>query len=215
MILSLDDNNISTLDPNVFSPLTRLSSLDLSGNKILELSHSMFQFMPQLKDLLLNNNHISSWNASILANNQQSTYIWLDGNQIRNVEINSFTNLRNLVTLRIGDKIETIPALMNPEELKNLTLYHNPIKEVTAASFQKLIGISKIEKELFTGANNLIFRATGNTCGVSSGVTVFNKDQFEKDIVPILNKCLNLAVSSKINALLLTFSSTLAFLMAF
>lgn len=291
--LSLSANNIATINMNIFAQLSQLEILELSDNKIMDLSHTTFQFMPLLSQLSLDGNQIASWNSSILASNQQLEIIRLNGNKIQNLDGNTFSGLPNLITLLIGNNIETIPMFVNPGELKNLSLSNNPIKEVSAISFQNLRTLEKlyldfcqienvnfeqdagsflqelrllsltnnritnlkayafsmlatletlylsgnqiqrlnantirpimqmrlldvsgnrinrIERGLFDGANNLTFRATGNVC-VSKDVTVLNSAQFDRDIVPVIITCLNFAIVTKVNTLLLILTASLA-----
>lgn len=50
--LDLSDNNMTTIDPEVFSYLTKLETLDLSGNRF-DMSLSFFDNLKQIKNLKL------------------------------------------------------------------------------------------------------------------------------------------------------------------
>ena len=57
--LDLSNNLMNSLDPEVFSFLSRLETLDLSGNG-LNISKSIFKHLNELKDITIYRNQVSA-----------------------------------------------------------------------------------------------------------------------------------------------------------
>ena len=109
--LSLWANNITTGELIKLKGLSKLTSLILSNNQILDIPEGIFVNMSKLEELVL------------------------DSNKISNIDKEAFKGLENLRDLLIAEnKINNIDACKNLKHLKNLHVDHNAIKTLEPIS---------------------------------------------------------------------------------
>lgn len=224
-LIRLDGNQIRQVDPFAFTNLPNLVTLNILGNNFGSIP--VLQNPGQLKNLTLNQNPIKVVMGAQFTSLRTLGRLDLDDCQIDvvNFELSTGNFLPELYFLSLtNNKISSLQQNVFTMLISLQTLYlnGNQLQVLNANSFRpiaqlRLLDVSrnritKIEKELFTGASNLVFKATGNTCLVSREVTITDGDQFEKDVVPVLKTCLNNATSSKVSLILLALSVYVAFL---
>lgn len=219
-VLRLDGNKINNINVNTFSRLPNLITLLIGDN---------FETVPtlenpgQLLDLTFSKNPIREVKAISFQNLRTLERLYLDYCQIENVDFDQDdgTFLQELRILSLtNNKITNLHAYAFSmlATLEALFLNGNQIQRLNANAIRpimqmRVLDVSRnqiniVEREIFDGARNLTFKATGNIC-VNSDVTVLNSAQFDRDIVPVIIKCLNSANASKVKIILLASSAIL------
>lgn len=118
--ISLDDNQISIIEPKSFDRLRNLTFLGLTGNQLVALPPGTFDGLQHLVELQLNWNKIATLDRHCFSSLLQLRILQLEHNKISSVAPETFTNM-SLVELSLkSNKLENIPAgIFN--SLTNLT----------------------------------------------------------------------------------------------
>lgn len=125
-------------DMSSIKDLTKLDTLDIIGNKIEDVS--VLKNIPELKMFNASDNKIKD--ISVLKNNSKLELLYLNKNEIENVDV--INNLTKLLDLGLSDNKITDFDFSKLENLKELQLSNNSIKDI--ASLSKL---SKLEQLRF------------------------------------------------------------------
>ena len=125
-------------DMSSIKDLTKLDTLDIIGNKIEDIS--VLKNFPELKMFNASDNKIKD--ISVLKNNSKLELLYLNKNEIENVDV--INNLTKLLDLGLSDNKITDFDFSKLENLKELQLSNNSIKDI--ASLPKL---SKLEQLRF------------------------------------------------------------------
>lgn len=137
--LSLKNNSLVEIKAGVFNNL-KISSLDLSGNKITTISSNALNDLTNLLNINLADNQISNWNSEWFYNTPLLSRISLQNNLITELNENAFKNLQGdkhyfslPLTLNVVlsyNKITNISpnALKNIKNINNLWLDNNLLK---------------------------------------------------------------------------------------
>ena len=144
-------NTIKLLRDNTFSQLKSLLMLDLSGSQINEARDKAFYGLEQLSTLKLNDNRFVAIPKQLPASLR---FLYLDGNQIRTIPSNVFSNLAQLQELRLTDNsILTLEsgAFNGLVNLKTLKLYNNNINTLPGTVFSPFVRLISLD----LGKNNL------------------------------------------------------------
>ncbi|KAM0680769.1 hypothetical protein GINT2_001042 [Glugoides intestinalis] len=176
--LSLVNNNIKELQPNLFNNLQKLEYLNLTSNKLTEFPSCVFDGLVNLKSLWLEDNNIKELQPNIfnnlqkleslnLSNNKLTEIpscvfdglvnlieLWLEHNNIKELQPNIFNNLQKLESLYLSNnKLTEFPegVLRKLRSLQELSLSKNEIKSFPIGSFT---GLKKL-KSLFLSNNKL------------------------------------------------------------
>ena len=112
--LSLQDNEITSIQPGIFSNLTQCQRLNLDNNMITELRPGMFDGLVSLWELKLSNNAISIIESGTFLPLENIIHLYLNGNEISTVQADIWIGLASI---------------------KHLYLQHNRIKELSVDSF--------------------------------------------------------------------------------
>jgi uncharacterized protein YjbI with pentapeptide repeats len=150
--LSMQHNQISSIEPDTFGKLTNLTRLDLRGNQISSIEPGTFGGLTNLTRLHLWHNQISSIDGGDFSGLTNLTRLHLRENQISNIESEAFIGLRSLSWLELsGNQISSI----EPGTFGGLT-------SLTAIELQ-YNQLSSIESGVFSGLTNLnVLRLSGN-----------------------------------------------------
>ncbi|KAM0680290.1 hypothetical protein GINT2_001676 [Glugoides intestinalis] len=173
--LSLQNNNIKELQPNIFNNLQKLESLDLSKNKLTEFPSCVFDDLTNLKSLSLQNNNIKELQPNIFNNLQKLEYLRLYNNKLTEFPSCVFDGLVNLklLSLQNNNIKELQPNIFNNiQKLEYLRFYNNKLTEFPSCVFDGLVNlkllslennnIKELQPNLF---NNLQKIESLNLCG--------------------------------------------------
>ncbi|XP_053605406.1 chaoptin isoform X2 [Plodia interpunctella] len=181
--LDLSENNIEFIDPFAFAELHSLTTLkmangladtvkilpfeplkalielqhlDLSNNKLKNVPDTSFHFLFKLKSLNLQDNDIEHFSKGTLQFDihGQLESICLSHNRMRQVEMHTFVDLKELQEISIEDNlIETIQrrAFTGLDNLQKINLRGNRIYGISEEAFQNIPAL----KELDISFNNL------------------------------------------------------------
>jgi Leucine-rich repeat (LRR) protein len=137
--LILDYSNITNLDNDIFSNLTQLRILFLSGNKITNLDKDIFSNLTQLRILYLSDNKITNLDKDIFSNLTQLQQLDLSNNNISHLDEDIFSNLSQLENLILSDNnLTNIENFSNLTQLQMLDLYNNKLTNLDKDIFKNL-----------------------------------------------------------------------------
>ncbi|KOB65276.1 Leucine-rich transmembrane protein [Operophtera brumata] len=110
--LSLAYNEIKQIPKDAFEELTFLTELDLSNNYISDLTAEPFCNLTNLETLRLNHNKIKNLNGAV-NNLQNLKHLYLRGNQIDNIDMESLKIIIHLETFDVSlNHLEKIKPMM-------------------------------------------------------------------------------------------------------
>lgn len=143
--LSLANNQINYVDPAIFQPIQNLEILNLNNNLIRGVTAETFRLLPLLTNLTLNANNITTWSSTFHNSSQALQELRLDRNEISSLSDDTFANLPQLKTLRVGDLINELPIFNGLNSLEELWLTDNKLKVVSADSFKNLVSLRMLQ----------------------------------------------------------------------
>ncbi|XP_013188195.1 chaoptin isoform X2 [Amyelois transitella] len=175
--LDLSENNIEFIDPFAFAELHSLTTLkmangladtvkilpfeplkalielqhlDLSNNELKNVPDTSFHFLYKLKTLNLQDNDIDHFSKGTLQFDihGQLESICLSHNQLRQVEMHTFVDLKELQQISIEDNlIETIQrrAFTGLDNLKVIKLRGNRIYGISEEAFQNIPALKELD----------------------------------------------------------------------
>ncbi len=159
--ISLSNNSIDCIKPNVFQAYNNVETLDLSKNMFRYLIQVYFNGLTNLKVLLLNENHIESFDSN--AFDQLNNLIFLDLST-NLLQLNSnetyFAGLVNLENLNIANnrlKNDALSKFLLLPNLKKIDLSRNLIDNIVENVFQKALVEIKLDGNLLSNLNFSIF----------------------------------------------------------
>ena len=120
----------SSIDPEAFSNLKQLISLDLSGNGINSLKRSCFSGLDKLKYLNLSQNRFESIGENVFSSLKNLRVLDLSENKMDELNANSFEGLSNLQFLDLKEnklKIFDLRILDYIGQIKSIDLSKNTI----------------------------------------------------------------------------------------
>ena len=105
--LKLANNSLSTLEETIFSGLSSMKTLDLSGNRLTSthISKRLFQDLQQLKELYLDHNDLSNFEESdevFVPMAGTLAVLKLNHNNIKVISNRTFLSLNNLLELNLS-----------------------------------------------------------------------------------------------------------------
>lgn len=110
--LILSFNKIVNIPQDAFEELTFLTELDLTNNQITDLTVEPFSNLTNLEILRLNNNFIKNLNGAV-NNLQNLKHLYLRGNQIENIDVESLKIIIHLETFDVSwNQLEKIIPVM-------------------------------------------------------------------------------------------------------
>lgn len=168
IVLKISHNQLVSIDSTLFNDLISLQVLDLSNNRIETISPLAFQSLKNLVTLDLSKNSISQ-----ISSHLNSLFVlrnlYLDSNQLRQIDNHSLKNLTSLQDLGLANNaLEKVPTGIPPRIL-SLDLGENTINTLNNESFEgmsQLIGLRLV--------GNRITELPEGFCKHLSKVTVLN-----------------------------------------
>lgn len=125
--------SIEELDPAVFSKLTKLSTLNISGCQLEQLPGVIFSNNTQLRTLDASKNKLSALPGDIFVALTRLTYLSLAGNYMRVIRPDAFQHLPTLEELALG--LPHMESSLDGIERDDLG---NPLTELPAGLFRGL-----------------------------------------------------------------------------
>ncbi|XP_048404634.1 wu:fc23c09 [Stegostoma tigrinum] len=164
--LMLNSNNISTMPSNVWANCKNLRIISLNDNRIRDESIPPDTFKPlhNVHTIKMNHNQLTAVPINLSTSLRE---LYLEGNQIRKIPDNVFTNCSALIYLglhdnRLNNKGITEKAFQNMTKLEYLDLSKNALAAVPKLlprSLKKLIlqanGITTVRRDAFPNMVNL------------------------------------------------------------
>lgn len=161
--------NLQKIDPDVFSNLKQLVSLDLSYNIIETLDRRLFSSLINLESLYLNNNHLKTLEGNIFSDLMNLKKLDLYYNKLEALNVNSFVGLENnLKELDLNNnRLEIInrDVFSNLKQLVSLNFCNNSIESLDKRPFFGLINletliiscnrIKRLDDYIFSNLKNL------------------------------------------------------------
>ncbi|KAG5668563.1 hypothetical protein PVAND_016500 [Polypedilum vanderplanki] len=165
--LTIDNNEIETIDENSFDDLNELVFLDLSQNKIKNFDPRIFKSTLKLTYLNLSLNQIISLIADHLKFLSKLKFLDLSYNKITNLNSNVFENSKNLENLRLNsNQIKNLPLGIfdKTENLKEIILSSNELTTLNSDIFNNLINLKFISLSYnkFTTLDENLFKNNKN-----------------------------------------------------
>lgn len=165
--LFLYHNNFTEINI-VFKLSPKLTSLDLSRNKIISLKDDLFNGLDNLKTLSLYSNRLTMLQRDVFRNLPNLNSLELSFNRLHSIAEDAFVSLGNLSHLSLAMNNLTFLSqnlFRNNTMLKSLRLGHNPLHQLSDAffaSFKQLQEINlsntslvNLPEKLFQGGGNL------------------------------------------------------------
>ncbi|KAM0680529.1 hypothetical protein GINT2_001217 [Glugoides intestinalis] len=154
-IRELDINNIKELEKIsdlLFDDLTNLESLSLVNNNIKELQPNIFEKLQKLKSLWLYDNKLTEFPEGILSELGSLQTLDLSKNEIKSFPIGSFTDLTNLKILFLSNNklTEIPPSILSLTNLEALGIASNNLTSVP-----KEIGNMSRLRDLYLDCNSI------------------------------------------------------------
>lgn len=150
--LIIRNDSIKFMEPKLFERLPNLICLDLSGNDLSTFNASTFFGLSRLKTLILSGNQL------IELENDPPPFLYLDNlekldlsyNKIKTLHVNSFKGLINLKSLNLqNNQLKAISRLFyHLSNLLHLTLSNNPLEELDVTEIESLSTLSIVSANL-------------------------------------------------------------------
>ncbi|XP_035662014.1 uncharacterized protein LOC118406219 [Branchiostoma floridae] len=152
--LSINYNNISLLNSEMFSQLINLTFLSMTNNYIVDLESGVFESLMSLEDLKLDNNNIEKIPNGAFSGLVNLRSLYLDFNNIHIISAGAFSVMTNLERLYLTkNKLRTLheTTFDNLMLLNTLSLNLNSITELPGQIFSTCVQL----ENLFLDSNNL------------------------------------------------------------
>ncbi|XP_062403776.1 leucine-rich repeat and transmembrane domain-containing protein 2-like [Sardina pilchardus] len=146
-VLQLSRNNLSALEPGVFSSIASLQSLDLSSNNISVLHVRAFANLSRLERLDLSSNPVLSLPVGIFGELGRLTELVLSDTSLRALGADLFQGLTQLRRLDLSlNRLTALPRglLGGLQELTWLSLAANGLRSVQRAQFEPLAELQSL-----------------------------------------------------------------------
>lgn len=167
--LILSNNNIETIEADVFEGMTNLEYLDVSNNNLSSIDISM---LSKLKVLILNNNNLTSLDVSNMV-----TTGYGDQNSLLNVSHNDFADFASiqLPNARSDSKFDIIGYSNNFTDIISLT-----------GKFNYVLGLQGVNNSTIDQSEDIKYYNTGD---ITLGVRIYKitHDQNGDDIETLVS----------------------------
>ena len=139
--LILTENRLSNLSSDVFTNLTSLKMISLTGNFLKSLPVGLFQYLSNLTELFLDKNHLTTLHTNLLKGLHKLKVLNVARNEIKVIPKHLLHDLLSLNKLYLNyNNLSTLPReLLN--SLRNLTRFyvsHNELKVLPISIFRNL-----------------------------------------------------------------------------
>ena len=153
--LSLDNNQLSTLPPEVFTGLTALETLSLHSNRLSTLPPEVFTGLTALETLSLHSNRLSTWPPELFAGLTALAELYLGVNDFRSLPAGLFSGLTALEVLTLSDaQLRSLPAgiFAGLTALDALWLHDNLTEPISIPISLVRVGTQHFKVKVPTGA---------------------------------------------------------------
>lgn len=143
--LNIRSNGIS-LSQNLFRPLERLETLEISHNHMTNISGNLFSHLTFLRKLSLWQNNVTRFSKDLFSGVNVLEELDLSSNGLNELPSTIFTPLRKLKKLTLfSNKFSTLPSNLfkNNEGLDTIIIFNNDVK------------LKYLPKGIFSGLNQL------------------------------------------------------------
>lgn len=166
--LDLSNNELASLETNLFKDLVYLETVWLCNNKIEKIHSDFFNDLIHLKHLSLSNNRMEIVNAHLFKSLTNLTHLFLANNKINSIDREAFKSLRNLTRISLLKNCLTSiedDIFTGLSCLKEINLSENQLTHLNSNQFRGLSKMIKInlshnnlihlDSDLFSGLVNL------------------------------------------------------------
>ncbi len=146
-------HKLSSLNANIFSPLTALTTLQLQNNDLSSLPNGVFSGLTDLKSLRLDYNNLGSLNANLFSNLSALIRLDLDNNSLSSLPDGIFSGLTELTTLKLaGNTVDPLPITIS---LESITSGLFRATAHTGAPFSMPLPLQVVNGTIDGGASNI------------------------------------------------------------
>lgn len=143
--LQLQGNSVTMLNRTVLRGLSSLRNFDLGDNSISDLSTGMFQEMAELQFLHVNKNNLTEIKNNTFIGLQNLVALDLRGNRIRTIEKGAFSHFASLAELDLSNnRLSEIPSFSNATTLQSLDLSSNNIQSLSSVALKGLQNLQNL-----------------------------------------------------------------------
>ena len=145
--LILNAKDINSLQPDDFSGLMVLHTLDLGRNELSSLPDGVFSGLTALHTLLLPNNGLISLPDGVFSGLTALENLWLGGNALSSLPDGVFSGLTALQSLDLGgNALSSLPdgVFSGLTALNKLTLYYNELSSLPDGVFSGLTALTHL-----------------------------------------------------------------------
>lgn len=199
--LDLSHSSMQAIDDNAFDDTANLTRIVMIGNFLPMVRSGWTRALPNLNFLQLMRNQITSIQSGALVGSSVRD-LWLSENRLTRIESGTFTNMPNLVFLRLEDNLITTieaGALSNLPQLTILQLARNQITtlhDIFATPLPILYEmriennrINAVARNFFDGTpRGQYFYFTNNVCVSGNGLFIV-ETSIEVDVLPGMQTC--------------------------
>ncbi len=104
-MLYLDNNQLTTIQPNAFAGLTNLQLLALNRNQLTTIPTNAFAGLTNLQWLYLNRNQLTTIPTNAFAGLTNLQWLYLDNNLLTTIQTKAFAGLNNLKVLALANNL--------------------------------------------------------------------------------------------------------------
>ena len=140
--LSLDNNQIATIERGAFEGLTNLKHLYLYNNQIATIKPGAFEGLTNLTNLWLDNNQIATIKPGAFEGLTNLRNLWINNNFLTTIKRGDFNGLNNLTTLNLpNNQLTTIKpgAFEGLTNLTKLYLHNNSLSKEQKQAIQQMV----------------------------------------------------------------------------
>ena len=146
--LALISNQLNSLPSNVFSDLTKLTALNLRQNELTSLPSNVFSDLTKLENLTLGENELTSpLPAGLFDGLTALETLFLDDNELSSLPAGLFDDPTALTSLQLQvNKLSSLPpnVFSGLAALEILTLSDNDLTSLPAGLFSGLTGLTRL-----------------------------------------------------------------------
>lgn len=146
--LKISQAELGDLKPRSFHNLTRLALLSLDSNEITSLDSQAIADLPRLKKLELGDNKLRRLRAGSLKNLSSLTHLFLERNQLEIIDDGAFEELGSLKELELSDNsIEklTEQSFRGLSHVTRLDLFRNKLTRLEARVFSGMPMLAELD----------------------------------------------------------------------
>ena len=144
------DSGVKSIDRDAFSGMTKLETLDLSGNEIEEIPEDTLHDNKELIDLFVNNNNLKRLPSNLLSQAPSFQRLMASNNSLEVIDADLFKNTPNLKILSLdNNKLQKIYPDFTPlGNLKKIDLQNNPCINTFYNDWRHVKSVAIVQSEI-------------------------------------------------------------------